>query len=317
MKHSVPVAFLILLLASGCGKVGEPRPPKIRVPAAINDLKVVQNRTDVVLTWTNPQKYVDGSNATDLKSIRILQDGKSIASVLVTGPGKPQTFSMNVSTAFGTTPVYTLVVETQRDKPSAVSNEARIAVVDLPGVVLNLKGVMDQHRIRLDWDPPIQNPSFAEVYIVRREDGAFPPVPVTDTHWEDTTVEVGKTYGYTVTAARGNAAPVSGETSPPVRVPAEDKKRPAIPTGLQPPVVSDSGAFLRWDPNTEADLAGYKVYRSDNPDTGDAGWVTLDNALSTSTQIRDGSYRPGSYYRVSAVDESGNESEKSSPVRAP
>ena len=314
MKHPVPVAFLMLLLVCGCGKVGEPRPPKNRIPAKIMDLKVSQDATNVVLSWTNPQKYVDGSNATDLTTVRILQNGSLLEAVPLSGPGKQQSYTRSISDAFGTTPVFTLEVVTQRGKMSAVSNEAPIAVVDVPGVVLNLKVVMDKHRVRLDWDPPIQNPSFAEVYIVRRGDGAFPPVAVTETHWEDMTVEAGKTYGYIVTAARSRVPPVSGRSSPAIVVTAIDMQRPAAPTGLQPPVVSDSGAILRWDRNTEEDLAGYKVYRSDNPDTG---WVKLNDALLMITSFADASYRPGSYYSVSAVDDSGNESEKSSLVRAP
>jgi fibronectin type 3 domain-containing protein len=273
------------------------------------DLKASQNQTEVILAWTNPQKYVDGSNATDLMNVHILQNGKSVVSIPVLGPGMQQTHTLNA--ASGTNPVFTLEVETQRGKMSAVSNEARVSVVDVPGVVLNLKGVMDQHRIRLDWDPPIQNPSFAEVYIIRREDGAFPPVAVTETHWEDMTVEAGKTYGYIVAAARSRVPPVSGRPSPLVSIPAIDKVPPAAPTGLQPPVVSDSGANLHWDPNTEDDRAGYNVYRSDNPDR------PLNNALLTITSFTDGAYRPGSSYRVTAVDDSGNESEKSPPVRAP
>jgi fibronectin type 3 domain-containing protein len=192
----------------------------------------------------------------------------------------------------------------------------RTAVVDVPGVVSNLKGIMDQHRVRLDWAPPAQNPALAEVYIVRREDRPMDPVAVTETHWDDTTVEASKTYAYVVTAARSSVPPVSGSPTK-VTVVAMDTTRPAAPAGLQPPVTSDSGAILRWDPSKEEDFAGYKVYRSDNPAAGDGNWVWLGGALLTLRSYTDGSYRPGSYYSVTAVDDSGNESEKSAPVRAP
>jgi len=310
VKHSVPVAFLILLLACGCGKVGDPRPPKIRVPATILDLQATQNQTDVILTWTNPSRYIDGSNATDLTKVHILQDGKPVASIDTTGPGKQQSYSMPVGVALGTTPVYTVELETQRGKRSAASNEMRIPLVEVPGVISNLTGHMDQHRIRLDWGPPVSSPSLAEIYLVRREDGAFPPVTVTDTHFEDTNIEAGKTFVYVVTAARSGTPPVSGRASPPVSVLAKDGTKPKVPSGLQPPTVSDSLAILRWDQNTEEDLAGYRVYRSDSPDS--AG-VQLE---STQAIFRDSGYRPNSYYRISAIDEAGNESDKSPPVRA-
>jgi fibronectin type 3 domain-containing protein len=248
--------------------------------------------------------------------VHIFRDGKPMETIPVSGPGKQQTYILPASGASGTTPLFTLEVETQRGKKSMVSKEVGIAVVDVPGVVLNLKGVMDQHRILLEWDPPIQKPALAEVYIVRREDGAFPPEAVTETRWEDKTVEAGKRYSYIVSAARSSVPPVSGPPSPSLTVIATDTKPPSAPAGLQPPVISDSGAILHWDRSAEEGV-GYKVYRSDNPAAGDGGWVWLGNTLLTITSFTDGSYRPGSYYSVSAVDDSGNESEKSPPVRGP
>jgi fibronectin type 3 domain-containing protein len=277
---------------------------------------VSQNETNIILTWTNPEKYVDGSNATDLTNVLIRQDGKLIATVPVSGPGKQQTYLPIVSDNLKT-PTFTVEIETQRGKSSAPSKQVQIAIVDVPGAVMNLRGVMDQHRIQLDWDPPAENPALAEVYIVRRDEGASDSVAVTENHWEDKTVEAGKTYSYVVTAARRSVPPVGGPPSPKVTVTAIDMKPPAAPSGLQPPVISDSGAILRWDRSTEEDWAGYKVYRSENPAAGDVGWMLLGDDLLTITSFTDASYRPGSYYCVAAVDDSGNESKKSSPVRAP
>ena len=317
MKHSVRVALVILLFICGCGKVGDPRPPKVRTPAPVTDLKVSQTENNIVLTWTNPQKYIDGSNATDLMDVRILQDGKLIVTVPASGPGKQQTYPLPGKVAAGTTPSFSIEVGTQRGKTSVASNEARTPIVDVPGVVRNLRGVMDQHRIRLEWDPPAEKPALAEVYIVRREDGAFHPVTVTVTQFDDMTVEAGKTFIYVVTAARSGVPPVPGPPSPKKDVIAIDRTMPAAPTGLLPPVISDSGAILRWDRSMEEDWAGYKVYRSDNPGAGNGGWVWLGNTLLTIPSFTDVSYRPGSYYSVTAVDDSGNESENSPPVRAP
>jgi fibronectin type 3 domain-containing protein len=90
--------------------------------------------------------------------------------------------------------------------------------------------------------------------------------------------------------------------------------KPQAPTGLQPPVVTETGAFIRWDMNTETDIASYRVYRSDNPN---AGFTRVDMELITGISFPDPNYRPGFYYRVTAVDESGNESDPSAIVRAP
>src|SRR6185295_504712 len=66
----------MIWLVTGCGKVGDPHVPTVRTPAMIVDLKAVQNQDRITLYWTNPSKYTDGSNATDLMSVRILQAGK-------------------------------------------------------------------------------------------------------------------------------------------------------------------------------------------------------------------------------------------------
>src|SRR5688572_30549336 len=71
----------ILLFAAGCGKVGAPLPPIIRTPQAINDLSAVQNGYDIILTWTNPPRYIDGNPATDLSKVRVLRNGVDVAAV--------------------------------------------------------------------------------------------------------------------------------------------------------------------------------------------------------------------------------------------
>jgi hypothetical protein len=203
-------------------------------------------------------------------------------------------------------------VATQRGKVSSISNGVTLLVLDTPGKVADLHGDMDQGQIRLSWLPPVQNPSLAEIYLVRRQDwDAFRPVKVPS--FIDTEIEAGKTYQYVITAARDTNPPVPGTPSSAIDIMAVDQVRPGAPTGLKPPVVSDTGAFLQWDMNAETDIAGYRVYRSDNPN---AGFVRLNMEVLPNPSFRDPDYRSGFYYEVSAVDLSGNESALSAPVRA-
>ena len=237
-----------------------------------------------------------------------------VKTIKVSGAGAAQTESLNVFDSIGTTPRYTIQVATSRGKVSDPSNEISIAIVEVPGIVLISSVEMDQHRIRVEWKPPVQNPSLAEVYIVRRSDGVVQPPPVTETHFDDAEIVAGNTYSYTVTAARAGTPAVPGPPSLPVLVLARDTKGPKTPTGLQPPVVTESGAILRWDLNTESDLAGYRVYRSDNPNTG---FTQLGTEIYAAPPIRDEGYKPGYYYKVSAEDMDRNQSGQSSAVRAP
>jgi len=70
---------------------------------------------------------------------------------------------------------------------------------------------------------------------------------------------------------------------------------------------------LTWGISTEADLAGYVVYRSEQPDTQGE---RLTVGTLPSPAFRDTSVLPGHtyYYRVEAVDHAGNESALSPAV---
>ncbi|MFN2634109.1 MAG: hypothetical protein ABR610_11895 [Thermoanaerobaculia bacterium] len=59
------------LLASSCGKKGDPSPPFPRGPRAITDLAIEQEGADAVLTFTYPDRLMSGLPLTDLASIEV------------------------------------------------------------------------------------------------------------------------------------------------------------------------------------------------------------------------------------------------------
>jgi hypothetical protein len=123
-----------------------------------------------------------------------------------------------------------------------------------------------------------------------------------------------KTVTYNVTAARRMGETVVMGVGPEsATISVEDKTPPRVPTGLEIRE-SDKGAFLIWDLNTETDLAGYKVFRSDRDDSG---FRAISEKLVMTNGLFDASYHSGVYYAVSAVDEFGNESAMSAPFRGP
>ena len=143
----------------------------------------------------------------------------------------------------------------------------------------------------------------------------------TTLQFRDTAFEFGRTYLYTVrTVAAFGTNMVESADSAPTIVTARDIFPPAAPGGLESaviPATSQGTAYveLSWAISPEADLEGYRVYRSEEEDkSGDR----LNGELLLSPAFRDISVVGGKryYYRVSAVDRAGNESPLSSVVTA-
>jgi fibronectin type 3 domain-containing protein len=126
---------------------------------------------------------------------------------------------------------------------------------------------------------------------------------------------------YTVrSVATFGADLVESADSSPVMVTARDVFPPTAPLALEAAVILATGQApayveLSWGISPEPDLAGYRVYRSDlETASGDR----LNTELLPSPAFRDISVVSGKryFYRVSAVDRSGNESAASSAAAA-
>jgi GH35 family endo-1,4-beta-xylanase len=89
---------------------------------------------------------------------------------------------------------------------------------------------------------------------------------------------------------------------------------PAAPTGLSA-TAGDGIVWLDWNNNSEADLAGYNIYRSTTPGSG---YSKLNTSLRSSSYYTDNNAANGTpyYYVVTAVDTSSNESHDSNEVSA-
>jgi hypothetical protein len=308
------VVLPLLLSLASCGKVADPRPPFIRIPEAVKDLAAVQNGHYIVLTWTNPPRNIDGSAATNLAHVQIQSNGSPFATVNVAVAGKPQSQSFPVEPGSTAARTFSVIVDTTQGKLSKISNSAAFTPVEVPGPVTNLHAIADQLQIIVTWEKPLEHPELADAYVVSRTDLPAASETVSPTRYEDTRYEKGKILTYSVTAIRLiSGAAVAGVGSGPYTLTVEDKTPPHVPTNLDIKV-SDTVGYLTWDPNEEADLEGYRVFRSDRAD----GEFTLASAgIIKGVSFIDPSYRPGTYYEVSARDESGNESARSAPFRGP
>jgi len=108
---------------------------------------------------------------------------------------------------------------------------------------------------------------------------------------------------------------LAGPLSDPVRVEALDVFPPAVPAGLAavataPSAGTEAAIDLSWQPDTEADLAGYIVYRSE----GGESWQRISPAQPLAgPAFHDARVQPGRAYRytVTAIAQGGHESARS------
>ena len=177
------------------------------------------------------------------------------------------------------------------------------------------------YRVRrlLKGAPPEKESAVAEVEDRAGADAARTDYVLKST---DNLAEWEKTYIYRVTpithVRQGDKTiEVEGDDPAPVEVFVHDVFPPAVPSGVQAVysgLAQQKFIDLTWAPVTDADLAGYNVYRREEG----ASPVKISEELVKTPAFRDAnvvnqSTQPGHkyFYSVSAVDLRGNESAKS------
>ncbi len=71
MKRTLLIFFSLLVVLSSCGKKGPIQPPVIKVPQHAENFEVNQRGESIILHWTNPVVYSDGSALSEIKEIEI------------------------------------------------------------------------------------------------------------------------------------------------------------------------------------------------------------------------------------------------------
>jgi len=131
----------------------------------------------------------------------------------------------------------------------------------------------------------------------------------------DAAVQPGEEWCYSVRFVAQASPPVESAASNEACVGIRDIAAPAAPAGLA--LVREAQAVeISWTPSTEADLAGYRVYRAVEPvEEAEAGLIA--ELPRQTTVFRDDTLQPGLVhtYFVVAVDAAGNESPRSEILR--
>ena len=312
------------LLMTGCGYVGDPLPPALRIPARVTDLQAAQQEDRIAVHFTVPELTTDGLPL-KLGKVELLagpyvqapfntEAWTAGAKALDTSTVKPGPASVELTfPAWNGQEVFFRVrVLSDRGKDGGWSDFAILRVIAPLRKPEALKPEATAQGVKLTWAGP-REPAGVTFRIQRREGkGVLAEVArATGYEWVDTQTRYGETYEYSVQSLMtADGARAESAASDPVSIVSVDRFPPAVPVGLTA-LAGPSSIELSWEPNSEADFAGYFVYRA----ASGGGLERLAGPLSAPT-FSDQGARPATAYKyaVSAVDQTGNQSERSATV---
>ena len=247
---------------------------------------------------------------------------------------------------------YFVEVVNARGRSAGASNIAQVLAGEAPSAIAGLSAEVRKGGVVLRWDADAQQPSTTVLRLHRKlvtpkqntkpkeQAGllAPPPEPLEQTLLVDSggqagraldraidkEIHFGEAYEYRAQrVARvmvdGEALELAGPLSDPVRVEAIDVFPPAVPTGLAAvasaaDATSGTSIDLSWQPVTDADLAGYAVYRRE----AGGGWQRVSPAQPVvGPAFHDSDLQAGHTYSyaVSAIDQGGHESARSAEAQ--
>lgn len=342
----------MLSMAPTCGKRRPPLPPVERIPQRTELLSGVQRGNQVILSWPAPRRNASSGSVQSIRRIdvfRVAEDTTAPLPMTEEEFGARATLIGSVTyeemQRSGDTLAYTDKLELAGEpsrlryavryvnasgQRAAFSNflliEPAAKIAEPPTNVRKEEG---ETAITIRWDPPKQNIDGStpvnllgyNVYRVTASQTEIGQTPVnqglvTTNVFQDRNFRFGEKYTYVVrSVSLGTLArPVESLNSNSVEVAPVDTYPPSAPTGVS--IAPAPGRLsLFFAANPEPDIAGYLIYRSNDPNQAKP-WTLLTQTLLSKTTFTDENVDPGKtyYYYVIAVDTVGNKSQPSEVV---
>lgn len=347
-----PAALLAAALA-GCGTPGAPLPPSLNLADPVTDLSAVRAGNRVSLNWTVPQQNTDKLTMKNDVSVWICRRQGSSACEdvgrgnLLLPPGGAGSFAEELpqTLASGAPRVLTYFVELKNHngKSAGFSNGAVVLAGAAPAPLAGFSAELRKAGVVLHWAPENED---TPVRLQRRlltpqpskpkEQGLLSPPPEPEEQnllvengsrsggAVDKGVRFGEAYEYraqrvTRVTVDGKMLELDGALTQPLKVDVRDVFPPAVPKGLVAVAIApvngaEAAIDLSWQPDSEADIAGYAVYRRE----GDEAWQRISPAEPlVGPAFHDAHVEPGHtyHYVVSAIDEGGRESARSAEAQ--
>ncbi|HTS61314.1 MAG TPA: hypothetical protein VMH28_04785 [Candidatus Acidoferrales bacterium] len=315
-------AFGVAVLLAGCGYVGEPLPPLANVPTRVTTLSAVQRGGLIIAQFVVPQ--VTTENQPIPHPVKLdLRVGPSEPfnehEWAASAKQIPQVASKNGIARYelpstewtGKAVILGVRLVARNGKTSGWSNFVVLPVIAPPPRPADVTPVATAGGVRLTWQG--QGSQFR---VFRKPEGAeeFALAATVDKpEWTDPDAEFGKRTAYLVQSmVKVDDKLAESDLSNEVSIAPVDTFPPAVPSGLHA-TVGPASVELSWDPNTEPDLAGYRVYRA----VGGGAFEKIAD-LSPVPSYSDKPVERGKTYRyaITAFDKAGNESARTPAAEA-
>ncbi|MEQ1886450.1 MAG: hypothetical protein ABL967_15405 [Bryobacteraceae bacterium] len=294
--------FLVAL--SGCGYVGDTKPPTLDIPTRITDLRAAEFGANIAVEFTLPPLTTEGLTLKNARAIeiRIYGEGQEKRYPVLTKEPGSIAQDVPVQEWIGRSISVSARAIGPKGKASDWSNEARMTVGPPLTAPTSVAAKGSPAGVELSWA------GAGPGYRIFRANGDGMPERLAESPnspYTDTSAAFGTRYRYMVQSLDGEAR--MSELSMVAEITPKDEFPPAVPAGLSAVAGVDS-TELSWERNTEDDFLNYNIYRSvgdtafEKVATGVEAPVFSDRMIETGKRYR---------YSVTSVDVNGNESARS------
>ncbi|MGH9928396.1 MAG: fibronectin type III domain-containing protein [Pyrinomonadaceae bacterium] len=342
------------LLFANCGKRRPPLPPVERVQQRTELLSGVQRGNQVILSWPAPLRNASDVSVQSIRRIDVYrlaekprgplgltEEEFATRSTLIGSVTYDEIKSGNEVLTYTDTlelagePArlrYAVRYVNAAGQRAAFSNflllEPAARIAQAPTMITTGKEISED-AITISWQPPAANIDSStpvnllgyNVYRVAEPASELSlPIndaPISGTQYQDRNFKFGETYRYVVRAVSlgTEGGQVESLSSNSISVSPRDIFAPSAPASIT--VAAAPGRLSIFFPaNPEADIAGYNIYRSTDPDLPKDKWNKLNPGLLTRTTFQDEKVESSRryYYYLTAVDQAGNVSPLSDVV---
>lgn len=341
--------FTALILSSGCGKRKPPLPPIERIPQRVA-IEGTQMGDQIRIVWQMPARNAsDGSllniNRADIYRLAEPLDAPlslteeefaSRSTLIASVPIEDSDFALKDKAYIDTLKFagqsarlrYAIRFVNASGQKAAFSNF--LLIEPSSKIALNptaLSAKISQGKITLTWNAPESNVDGSKSvnilgYNLYRSSEDQPikrlnDSPIKETVFEDEffNFETGYKYFIRTVSIGSNGEEVESISSKILEINPIDSFAPNPPTAITI-AAAPNNISIFFAINLEKDIAGYKIYRTTNPDQPKSEWILLTKDLLRANTFQDKKVESGKtyYYYLTAIDKFGNVSEPSEVV---